>query len=302
MRIGGIDLGGTKIEARLFDASMTELDRQRIAAPTESYDALLDGLTAQVAWLKDQGGATLIGLGSPGLIDPVTGVMLTANLPATGQRLAADLSDRAGQTIALTNDCRAFTLSEATLGAGRGVRSVAGLVIGTGVAGGYALDGQLIPDANGQHGEFGHLPLPAVWLAAHDVPLVACGCGLTGCFETYLSGPGLIRLAETMTGQVARPQDILRDPHFGTVREAWLDLGGWLIAVLARTIDPDMIILGGGLGMSDGLAADFSAALEGKLLKNTKAPVLAQAEHGDASGALGAALYACQAAKHEGRT
>lgn len=290
--IGGIDLGGTKIEARVFDAALADVARNRIPTPTASYAALLDGIAEQVAWLETHAPMETIGLGTPGLINPKTGVMLTANLPATGRRLAADIAAKVGRHIPLLNDCRAFTLTEATMGAGKPYRNVVGFVIGTGVAGGQALDGRIMADLNGQHGEYGHLPLPAAFVNRHKLPLLPCGCGLTGCFETYLSGPGLIRLAQHLTGETATPAQILA--AFPTVRAIWIDLLASLIALITRTSDPDVIVLGGGLGMIAGLDKDIRAALQPLLLHNTIAPAIVQAEHGDASGALGAALFAQQ--------
>lgn len=290
--IGGIDLGGTKIEARVFDAALVEVARHRIATPKQSYDALLDGIASQVAWLETHGPLEAIGLGSPGLIHPTTGVMLTANLPATGHTLAVDLAAKVGRAVPLLNDCSAFTLTEAAMGAGQSYRNVVGLIIGTGVAGGQAIDGRIIPDLNGQQGEYGHLPLPADFVARHGLPLLPCGCGLTGCFETYLSGPGLVRLAHHMTGETATPAEILDE--FPAVRAAWIGLVAALVALIARTSDPEVIVLGGGLGMVADLDSAVLAALPGLLLPNTVPPAIVQARHGDASGALGAALFAQQ--------
>lgn len=292
MSFGGIDLGGTKIEARYFDADMSEVARHRIPTPIETYDAMVAGIVAQVRWLEGQGALHSVGLGVPGLVNPLSGEMLTANLPATGRFLARDLAQAAGRAVPVINDCRAFTLSEAVHGAGAGYDNVAGLVIGTGVAGGIAVGGRVITDANGQHGEFGHLPLGAELVAAHDLPLIPCGCGLTGCFESYVSGPGLTRLAELKTGAPAPTKQIMIDPQFAQVRAIWVDLIAGLVAVLTRTIDPQVIVLGGGLGTAEGVAVQISAALPGKLLSNTTPPVIVPAQHGDASGALGAAVFA----------
>lgn len=292
--IGGIDLGGTKIEARAFDLSASEVARNRIATPTESYHALLDGLTAQFQWLLDQGEMQEIGLGCPGLIHPQTGVMLTANLPATGHRLAADLEDRVGRPVALINDCRAASLAEALLGAGQNVRNLVGLNIGTGVAGGQVIDGRLIPDKNGQHAEYGHLPLPAELVAKYDLPLVQCGCGLTGCFETYIAGPGLVRLALIKTGETLTTQELMLAPEYEDIRLIWYALVAELIAIIARTADPDRIVLFGGLGMLSDVPTQIGLAMTGRILAGTEPPEIVQAMHGDASGALGAALFAQQ--------
>lgn len=289
--IGGIDLGGTKIEARVFDASFAEMGRCRIPTPTRDYGTLIEALVGQVRWLEAQGVSGAIGLASPGLVDPETGLLLAANLPASGQRFGPDLTAAVGRTIPLINDSRAATLSETLQGAARGYRLVAGLMIGTGLGGGVAVAGRLLPDHNGQHGEFGHLPIPADIALAYDLPLLPCGCGLNGCFETLLSGPGFVRLAEHVTGD-ALTEARLEDPALAQARAVWVDLVAALVAILARTIDPEVLVLGGGLGMTAGLTEEIAAALPSKLLVRTKPPALLQAVHGDASAALGAALFA----------
>ncbi len=290
--IGGIDLGGTKIEARLFDSDMTEIARNRVPTPVQSYRAMLDGLLEQVAWLDQHAPGCPIGIGSPGLINPQTGIMLTANLPATGHPLAADLSRRFGRSLTVVNDCRAFALSEAIHGAGRGYHNVAGLVIGTGVAGGHVIGGTVLADLNGQHGEYGHLSLSAESVARHDLPLLKCGCGLTGCIETYLAGPGLARIARMKTGEDHSTRSIVSDPDMAGIVDIWVDLAADLVALITRTIDPDVIVLGGGLGSLPDLPAWIASKLSSRLLRGTTAPKITIAEGGDASGARGAALYA----------
>ena len=290
--IGGIDLGGTKIEARAYDDAMTEVSRRRIPTDTTSYQALLASIADQVSWLKDQGVTSTIGLGTPGLIHPETGRMLSANLPATGHALGADLATLTGHAIPVIKDCRAFALAEATHGAGIGYRNVIGLIIGTGVAGGHVIDRAIPPDHNGQSGEFGHLPLPAHIVSELDLPVLACGCGLVGCFETLLSGPGLTRLAHHMTGQDQTAPDIWTT--MPEVKSAWLRIATSLVGIISRTADPDVIVLGGGLGTAHGLAGDLAEALDGTLLAGTTPPRIVPAQFGDASGAFGAAIYAQQ--------
>ena len=289
---GGIDLGGTKIEARLFDQNFKERDRRRIDTPTETYEEMLNALFEQAKWLDESAIDCSIGLGVPGVINPTSGELFTANLPASGHGLEADISQKFGRRIACINDCRAFALSEATLGAGQGHRSVLGLVIGTGVAGGHVVDGQLLTDLNNQHGEYGHMALPGTAVAKHDLPLLACGCGQTGCFETMIAGPGLAKLAEFKHGEIKQPQDIIADPELGYVFEVWVDLVGDMIGLITRAIDPNVIVLGGGLGVIDGLTERLNEVLPAKMLSNTEPPKLVRAEGGDASGARGAALYA----------
>ena len=292
--LGGIDLGGTKIEARLFDEDLNEVDRRRIPTPRADYQDLLDALDAQMNWLDAQSKGCLIGVGAPGLINPQSGVIFCANLPASGQMLRADLSQRLGRPVSLINDCRAFTLSEALMGAGQPFDSVMGLVIGTGVAGGYTVNGHLASDLNGGQGEYGHLPMPASLVERHNLPVQACACGSIGCFETFLSGPGLSRLSKVKTGHMKSPQDILQSDEHGEIVEIWVDMAGELLNILTRIYDPEAIVLGGGLGMHPGLPDRLSQSLAPKMLANTRPPVILQAQGGDASGAIGAALFAKQ--------
>lgn len=301
MAWGGIDLGGTKIEARLFDWKMQELARHRVATPADSYEALLEGIYQQIQWLSDQSEDALqaIGLGAPGLLNPTTGLALTANLPASGHPFAKDINDRAqtvipNRAVHVLNDCRAATLSEAKYGPGKNYRSVVCLAIGTGVAGGHAINGHLIPDHNGQNCEFGHLPLPAQFIAEYDLPLLDCGCGLTGCFETYLSGPGLSRLALHVRNEKVSAKEIMNDESFSDLKVIWLKLLASLVGVITRTSDPDLLILGGGVGMTKGLPEQLTEHLRPHLLNQTEPPEIAQARFGDASCAFGAALYAQQ--------
>jgi N-acetylglucosamine kinase len=290
--IGGIDLGGTKIAAGLFSDQGDLLAEQTIPTPTENYDALLDAVLAQVQWLESRGETTVIGLGSPGLVHPATGRVLAANIPVNGQQLGLDISARAHRSIALIKDCQAFTLAEATVGAGKDHAHVLGLIIGTGVAAGQARNGRPITGATGQSGEYGHLTLSARVTEPLSLPLLTCGCGRVGCFETYLAGPGLTALAQHMTGQNIAPEIIMQDPAFENIRDVWLDILTELIATIMLTTDPAQIVLGGGVGSLPWLPDALTPVLKGKLLKATKAPSIATALYPKTSGALGAALYA----------
>ncbi|MGJ8612325.1 MAG: ROK family protein, partial [Octadecabacter sp.] len=161
---GGIDLGGTKIEARLFDADgHATLATRRVPTPTESYGAFLDALQAQIEWLMEQADAPdlPIGIAVPGLLDPETGRLFAANIVASGQLVGADISARLGRDIPLLNDCMAFALSEACGGAGDGFGNVLGLILGTGVGAGFCTDGRMPMRAGGLAVEIGHVAAPA---------------------------------------------------------------------------------------------------------------------------------------------
>jgi predicted NBD/HSP70 family sugar kinase len=293
----GIDLGGTKAEAQLFAPDWSVVERRRVDTPTD-YAALVAAMAGLIAWARAERSGLPVGLCSAGLVNPATGRALTANLPATGRPFPADLAAACGGPLAYLNDCRAFTLSEARFGAGRGASRVAGLVLGTGVAGGFALGGRLSEGPAGLGGEFGHLPAPAHLVARHGLPLKECGCGRTGCIETFASGPGMRRISEALTGTARSSQEIAAargtDPEAARVWAAWLDFVAELVVALSFTLDPDLVVLGGGLGTVAGLAEELDAAVERASFAGFSRPALAPAEGGDASGARGAAWAAWQ--------
>ena len=297
---GGIDLGGTKIEARLFDtgAGWTPVASREWATPREDYRALLDVLADAARWLAGQGADT-VGLGAPGLISP-DGIALTANLPASGKPFRADLEALLGRPLPIINDCRAFALSEARLGAGRGASAALGLVIGTGLAGGFVSHGTVLEGPNGQAGEYGHTPMPHGVVARHDLPWLACGCGRVGCYETVCSGKGIERLAERRTGRAIRAADLIDEvpDRAEEILSAWAAVMANLLASLVLTLDPEVIVLGGGVSRLPGVTVRLSSALAPELLAGTRAPNIVLAEGGDRSGVRGAALFAHELETH----
>ncbi len=298
---GGIDLGGTKIEAKLFDAALFPLADRRISTPRDSYDALLDALVDEITWLREQAHNPdlPVGIGLPGLIDPQTGLSVTANLPANGQSLGADLKARVGERIRLANDCKCFALSEAHEGAGAEFGTVFGLILGTGLGGGVVVNGSLLPGPNVLAGEIGHTALPAPVVAQHNLPLITCGCGRVGCYETYLSGTGLVRLAKVISGQDIEPPTLIKRAHSGDpdaqrVMHVWLQIAGELLNTLQLHLDPDCIVLGGGLSNIEGLEVDLTDALRSAALPGLRLPAIRKPKFGDSSGARGAALLVRQ--------
>ena len=291
---GAIDLGGTKIEARLFDAGFATLDRRRLPTPTQDFGALIEAVAAQVAWLEGLGGAALpIGISIAGVIDPDTGRATAANLPVTGRDLGHALRGRLGRDLPLMNDCTAFAWSEAHGGAGQGARSVLGLVLGTGVGAGMVLDGRPMHRASGLAVEIGHMGVPARGLARHGLPLWDCGCGRAGCYENYVSGPGLARIAAWAGIAQTDPAALAGDPAAAPALSIWIDLAAEMLYDAQVMLDPQVIVLGGGLSNMAGIADRLAKALDGRRLGGVRAPDLRLAQHGDSSGARGAALMAC---------
>lgn len=298
MNAVGIDLGGTKIACQVFGPDWQIIDSRRVPTPGD-YDALVAAVAGQVAWATGVGDGDLpVGIGAAGLVNPETGLALTANLPASGRPFPRDLEKAAGRPLTFINDCRAMTLSEAAFGAGRGARTVLGLIIGTGIGGGIAIDGHLLPSPTQTGGEFGHTSAPAHLVTQYNLPVVTCGCGRMGCVETYLAGPGMSRIAEVVTGQSLTPPQIAqargKDPQVGQIWDIWCAFAAELLRDLTLTVDPEVIVLGGGISQIEGLLGDLAAALASAQFDGFACPSLKLAEGGEISGARGAALAAYQ--------
>ncbi len=299
MIAAGIDLGGTKIEAQIFATDWAVTDRRRIATPRD-YNGLVAAMADQIAWIDATAGIRPpVGVAAAGLVNPATGFAYTANLPATGHPFPADISRVAGRPVTYVNDCRALTLSEAIFGAARGLTPVVGLILGTGIGGGVAVDGRLIPGSAMVGGEFGHTYAPAHLVQKHSLPVVRCGCGRMGCIETLIAGPGLTRIAQSVIGQPLTPPDLIaakaKDQQARHVYEIWCELVAELLMTLSFTVDPAAVVLGGGLSKIPGLVADLTAAQTRVQLPGFTIPRIMLAEAGDASGARGAAYAAVQA-------
>src|SRR5438105_3421635 len=237
MRIG-IDLGGTKIEAIALDGQR-EVFRKRIASPRGDYAATI---AAVVSLVKDAGNGT-IGIGIPGTLSRVSGLVKNANSTwLIGKPLKHDLERALGREVRIENDANCFALSEAVDGAGKGARVIFGVILGTGVGGGIVVDGKVLVGANAIAGEWGHNPLPLPRDA--DLPLPACYCGRAGCIETYLSGPGVLRDYERATGERLAPETImaLEQPFHRYAQRL-----ARALASVVNVLDPDVIVLGGGM-------------------------------------------------------
>lgn len=298
MIAAGIDLGGTKIEAQVFAPDWTVARHRRIDTPRD-YPGLVAAMADQVVWTSKVAGSDLpVGVAAAGLVNAGTGLAYTANLPATGKPFPADIAAAAGRPVTYVNDCRALVLSEAIFGVARGMNPVAGMILGTGIGGGVAVDGKLLAGHSLTGGEVGHFTLSAHLVKKYALPVHRCGCGRMGCTETYLSGPGLSRLAEELTGRVYSSQEIVEgrvsDPDLARVWQVWCELAAEMIVTLVFTIDPEVIVLGGGLSRAGGVACDLSAATQRAQLPGFRIPAIRVAQGGDASGARGAAYAAYQ--------
>ncbi|KAA0577447.1 ROK family protein [Azospirillum sp. B21] len=295
MRVG-IDLGGTKIAAVALGADGAELARHRRPTPRD-YDATLDALAETVAAL-DPFGTGGVGISLPGIVDPSAGMVRAVNLPwLAGRPFAEDAARRIGRPVRIANDANCFTLSEATDGAAVGSAVVFGIILGTGVGGGIVVDGRILPGANGLAGEWGHAPLP--WREEADGLPVPCGCGKTGCLETVLCGAGLSRLHRHLTGDdgtgnAADPQEIAAralagDPAAAATLTRHADALARALAPVLNLLDPDMVVVGGGLSALPGLCESVAQRWGTWALAAAPRTRMAVARHGGESGMRGAA-------------
>jgi len=278
----GVDLGGTKVEAIALDLDGREVFRKRIPAPQGSYQATIDALVG----LINEAGDGSVGVGIPGSISPSTGLVKGANSTwLIGKPLRQDLEKALGRPVRMENDANCFALSEAVDGAGRGAKVVFGVILGTGVGGGIAVEGKVLTGPNATAGEWGHNPLPA-W-TAEDLPHPDCYCGRKGCIETYLSGPGLSRDHEKRTGKRLAAEEIvaLGDESLSRYEERLARALGSVINVL----DPDVIVLGGGMSNAARLYAEVPRLWGRYVFSDQVATRLERNMHGDSSGVRGAA-------------
>ena len=278
----GVDLGGTKIEAIALEPDGHEALRKRVLTPRGDYA----GTVAAVAALVQGIGDGAVGIGIPGALSRLTGLVKNANSTwLIGRPLKEDLERALGRVVRIENDANCFALSEAVDGAGAGARVVFGVIVGTGVGGGIAVERKVLVGRNAIAGEWGHNPLPLP--AKKDLPLPACYCGRSGCIETYLCAAGLEREHRSLTGEERSAREVaLLD---GEAISRYVERLARSLAGVINLLDPDVIVLGGGLSNIERLYSDvprlwgryvFSDHLATRLLRNI---------HGDSSGVRGAA-------------
>lgn len=293
MRIG-IDLGGTKIEGIALADDGRELDRRRIAAPRGDYHQTIRAIVDLVASIDSQvSGRPPVGIGIPGAISPATGLIKNANSTwLIGQPLREDLCRALDRDVRLANDANCFALSEATDGAAAGAGIVFGVIIGTGTGGGVVIDGNVVVGANAIAGEWGHNPLPAP--EDDERPGPSCYCGRRGCIETFLSGPALAReyvsrggldlTAAEIAGRAERGDPLALECLDGYERRF-----ARAIASIINVIDPDVIVLGGGLSNITRLYENVPKLWSPHVFSDRVDTRLVRAKHGDSSGVRGAA-------------
>jgi len=315
----GIDLGGTKIEVIALDPDGRERLRARVPTPRHDYAGTIAAIAALVA--RAGGDAGGVGIAIPGTVSRATGLVKNANSTwLNGRPLKADLEAALGRPVTLANDANCFTLSEATDGAGAGADVVFGVIAGTGVGAGLAVGGRVLDGAHGVAGEWGHNPLPGM-TAEEIAEAPACYCGKRGCVETWISGSGLVAdfirhplrlshataakeggLRATATSPAVAPlageaglsvtaEQIVasHDPAAQAALERFTDRFARSLAMVVNILDPDVIVLGGGLSNIDSLYRELPARVQHYAFTTEAPPRIVRNRHGDSSGVRGAA-------------
>jgi fructokinase len=290
----GIDLGGTKIEGIVLSAKGLVVAGRRIATPREDYDGTVRAVAGLVSALEAETGTRgTVGVGTPGAISRATGVVKNSNSTwLNGRPLHRDLERALGRPVRLANDANCFALSEACDGAAAGAEVVFGVIVGTGTGGGVVIRQQVLTGPNAIAGEWGHNPLP--WPDPEELPGDPCYCGLRGCIETFLSGPGLSADHARVTGDARSSADIAVLAAAGdAAAEATLQrYEGRMARALASVInvlDPDVIVLGGGLSKLDRLYRNVPVQWARWVFSDRVDTQLVAPRHGDASGVRSAA-------------
>ena len=290
----GIDVGGTKIEAIALAPGNIIAARRRIPTPRD-YSATLDALTRLVTELESEiGQQSTVGVGIPGVVTRATGLVKNANSTwLNGRPLQGDLEARLARPIRVANDANCFALSEAIDGAGRGFETVFGVILGTGVGGGIAIRQRVHDGPNQIAGEWGHNPLP--WMTEEEqASAPPCYCGKSGCIETFLSGPGFELDYARLTGKQRPSRDIVHataagDQHATESLRRYEDRLARALATVINVLDPDAIVLGGGMSNLPDLAPAASARLPRYVFSDAVLTKVVRHLHGDSSGVRGAA-------------
>ncbi|MEM9278753.1 MAG: ROK family protein [Pseudomonadota bacterium] len=292
MRIG-IDWGGTKLEVIALDDDGRTLLRERVATPQGDYRRCVDAVCDLVRMAEERSGKSgTVGIGIPGTVSPATGLVKNANSTwLNGKPLLEDMEQALGRNVRIHNDANCFAVSEAVDGAGEGMRVIAGIILGTGCGCGIVIDGDALAGGHGIAGEFGHTPLP--YMKENEYPGNACWCGKRGCLETYISGTGFQRDYETITGaptglSAAEILD-LEDANSRLAYANYADRLARGLSQLVNILDPDILVLGGGMSNVKTLYEDVPLLMRQYVFSDVFKTPIVPAKHGDSSGVRGAA-------------
>lgn len=294
MRLG-VDLGGTKIEIIALEDDGQEVLRERVATPQGDYPGTLEALAGLVeaAEARLGRGQLPVGIGTPGAISRATGLLKNSNsVCLNGHPLLQDLEKRLSRTLRISNDANCFALSEAIDGAAAGAEVVFGVIIGTGTGAGIVVNRQVLTGPNAIAGEWGHNPLP--WPRGEEIPGPDCYCGRQGCIETYLSGTGMARDFKAHTGEALAAESIVAraehgDPAGRAALDRYYDRAARALAHVINILDPDVIVLGGGMGKIPTLYHEIPRRWGAYVFSDRVDTRLVAPKHGDSSGVRGAA-------------
>ena len=294
MRLG-VDLGGTKIEIIALEEDGSVRLRERVATPQGDYPATIEAIAGLVESAESKLGRAglTVGIGTPGAISRATGLLKNSNsVCLNGQPLLQDLERRLGRDLRISNDANCFALSEAVDGAAAGAEVVFGVIIGTGTGAGIVVNRQVLTGPNAIAGEWGHNPLP--WPRGDEIPGPDCYCGKQGCIETYLSGTGMARDFRQHTGETVSAESIVAraehgDPASRAALERYYDRAARALAHVINILDPDVIVLGGGMGRIPTLYHEIPRRWGAYVFSDRVDTRLVAPKHGDSSGVRGAA-------------
>ena len=282
----GVDLGGTKIEAILLDESLNVMERKRISTPQNDYQQILNSISSLVLEISKNISDFSLGICTPGAISKQTGLIKNSNTQCLiGKSLKEDLENKLGKKISIENDANCFAMAEATLGAAINYDLVFGVIIGTGVGGGIVIDKKLYPGRTNIGGEWGHHTL-------HRNGNL-CYCGKTGCVETYISGPSLENQWTELTGQSLSLPQILSniDNEIGIKwKDEFIENFGFGLANVIDILDPDAIVLGGGLSNIDFLYTEGKESVYNKVFSDLVDTPILKNKLGDSAGVFGACM------------
>ena len=290
----GIDLGGTKIEIIALDDNGVELLRRRVPTPQGNYASTLSAISCLVQGAEAElGQRGSLGIGTPGTISKVTGLLKNSNSASlNGKPILQDLQKLLQRPVKISNDANCFALSEATDGAAAGATVVFGVIIGTGTGAGIVVNGHVLTGPNGIAGEWGHNSLP--WPELQEMPGPACYCGKRGCIETYLSGPGMMKLHHDETGILLKPEEIVERAEAGDVvcersLQIYENRLARSLAHVINILDPDVIVLGGGMSNMSRLYTHVPELWQRWVFSDRVDTKLVKHRFGDSSGVRGAA-------------
>ncbi len=282
----GVDLGGTKTEAILLDDSLNVLERKRIPTPKDNYSEIVDSISNLVLEVSRNVSDFSLGICTPGAISKKTGLIKNSNTQCLiGKPLKEDLEKQLKKNIAMENDANCFVMAESKMGAAKNFELVFGVIMGTGVGGGITINGKLHTGRTNIAGEWGHHTLHRNGNS--------CYCGKTGCVETYISGPALEQQWKLLSGESKSMPEILSnlDNEIGkTWKDEFLENFGYGIANVVDILDPDAIVLGGGLSNIDFLYTEGKKSVYDKVFSDLVETPILKNELGDSAGVFGAAL------------